>query len=615
MATVFPSGNDPYIFSDSLAQNSSDTSQPNLDLHAGAFDVADFTSAVAPGATTINLTFVIFAYPMAANTQAAFPQVPIVEVLDQNSGPEGHGTSLHPTPDGTAAFAVSGTQFVNYSLKTSGGGVSQIVFSVNNVPLDSLSWRIRFTINDGVTSDAAQKGLTFVVDTADARAPWLAVPGQLNLPPTGPMPIDFAAALKSITLAGPAPPGSFGQLEGNQTYTVLLPVGNYGTGPLTISGVTAPATTNGFSIRLLTAPLTVAPGSVDQATLQATFQAPSAEQSAGAATPTAFTLACNDPLAVGGGKTAHFNFVSLFTHVRQHNVWAARQQMPTARFSLAAAVAGNGKLYAIGGTVSGLDDLQTVEEYDPVTDNWATTAKALMPTARQGLGLAAAGNGKLYAVGGSGGSAARLTAVEEYDPVNNSWAVKQSMRIARTHLGLAVRNGKLYAVGGIDENLDALPTVEVYDFATNTWVTKKPMTTARSSLGLALASNGKLYAVGGLNHAALFSAMTAVEEYDPETDNWTTKAPLQTPRMEVALAAASNGKLYAVGGSNLEGTLATVEEYDPTTNVWTTKAPMKISARTLLGLAAAQDGNLYAVGGNRSQNELQVTQAVEAYSP
>jgi len=613
MATLFPSGNDPYTFSDSLVQNSSDTSQTNLDLHAGAFDVADFTSAVPLGATTIHLTFVIFAYPMAANTTAAFPQVPVVEVLDQSSGFDGHGTSLHTTPDGTAAFAVSSSEFVNYSFKTLGGGVFQIVFSFNNVPLDSLNWKIRFTINDGATSDAAQKGLTFVIDTADARAPWLAVPGQLNLLSTGPTPIDFAAALKSITLAGQAAPGSFDQLEGNQTYTVLLPVGNYGTGPLTIGGVTAPVTTNGFSIRLL-APLTIAPGGVDQVTLQATFQAPPAEQSGGAATPTAFTLTCNDPLAAGGGKTAHFDTVSLFTHVRQHNVWATRQPMPTARFGLAAAIAGNGKLYAIGGTVSGIDNLQTVEEYDPVTDNWATTTKAPMPTPRQGLGLAA-GNGKLYAVGGSGASAVKLTAVEEYDPVNNTWSVKQPIRTARTHLGLAARNGKLYAVGGMDENLHALPTVEVYDLAANTWVTKKPMSTARSSLGLAFASNGKLYAVGGINADAFFSAMVAVEEYDPDTDNWTTKAPLQTPRMEAALAAASNGKLYAIGGSNPDGILAAVDEYDPATNSWSTRAPMKISARTLLGLASAQDGNLYAVGGNGSRSEDRPTQAVEAYSP
>jgi len=613
MATLFPSGNDPYTFSDSLVQNSSDTSQTNLDLHAGAFDVADFTSAVPLGATTIHLTFVIFAYPMAANTTAAFPQVPVVEVLDQSSGFDGHGTSLHTTPDGTAAFAVSSSEFVNYSFKTLGGGVFQIVFSFNNVPLDSLNWKIRFTINDGATSDAAQKGLTFVIDTADARAPWLAVPGQLNLLSTGPTPIDFAAALKSITLAGQAAPGSFDQLEGNQTYTVLLPVGNYGTGPLTIGGVTAPVTTNGFSIRLL-APLTIAPGGVDQVTLQATFQAPPAEQSGGAATPTAFTLTCNDPLAAGGGKTAHFDTVSLFTHVRQHNVWATRQPMPTARFGLAAAIAGNGKLYAIGGTVSGIDNLQTVEEYDPVTDNWATTTKAPMPTPRQGLGLAA-GNGKLYAVGGSGASAVKLTAVEEYDPVNNTWSVKQPIRTARTHLGLAARNGKLYAVGGMDENLHALPTVEVYDLAANTWVTKKPMSTARSSLGLAFASNGKLYAVGGINADAFFSAMVAVEEYDPDTDNWTTKAPLQTPRMEAALAAASNGKLYAIGGSNPDGILAAVDEYDPATNSWSTRAPMKISARTLLGLASAQDGNLYAVGGNASRSEDRPTQAVEAYSP
>jgi len=43
------------------------------------------------------------------------------------------------------------------------------------------------------------------------------------------------------------------------------------------------------------------------------------------------------------------------------------------------------------------------------------TAKAAMPTARYGLAAAAPGNGKLYAVGGYTGSAI-VAANEEYDP-------------------------------------------------------------------------------------------------------------------------------------------------------------------------------------------------------
>jgi N-acetylneuraminic acid mutarotase len=582
---------------------------------------------------------------------------------------------------------------VDYTMASpDANGVVQIAFQQNNAPFDQQAWDIRFTINDGVTSAAAQTGLTFVVDAVDARAPWLAVPGQLTLSPTGPSPIDFAAALTNITLAGTAGSGGSDQLEAGRTYTVLLPVGNYGAGPLTISGVIPTDMTNGFSIRLLTAPLKIAPGGVDKVTLQASFQAPPAGQNGGAATPTAFTLACNDPLAAISGATAHFNIVSLFARVLpapsfapsphqfdpklgpaaatiitlfgSHfdvgavsvrfgnvvggivgtptatqitacvpamaaarlkitvqtaggsvtsddeftvlpgppNTWATKAPMPTARSGLGLAAASNGKLYAVGGTDTGNTTLATVEEYDPATDTWVS--KAPMPTARADLGLAAASNGKLYAVGGG-----FLATVEEYDPATNTWATKAPMPTARSYLGLAAAsNCLLYAVGGFvvaeggQPGGSAVDAVEEYYPATDTWATKAPMPTARFGLGLSAASNDKLYAVGG-------GVLATVEEYDPATDTWATKASMPTARSGLGLAAASNGKLYAVGGTDTGNTtLATVEEYDPATNTWVSNAPMP-TARTGLGLDAENGGKLLAVGGSPA------AAVVEEYTP
>jgi len=54
-----------------------------------------------------------------------------------------------------------------------------------------------------------------------------------------------------------------------------------------------------------------------------------------------------------------------------------------------------------------------------------------MPTARDSLDLAAAPNGKLYAVGGNysliveeGGCGGFCSVVEEYDPATNTWSQK-----------------------------------------------------------------------------------------------------------------------------------------------------------------------------------------------
>ncbi len=289
------------------------------------------------------------------------------------------------------------------------------------------------------------------------------------------------------------------------------------------------------------------------------------------------------------------------------DTWATRASMPTARFGLGAATANNGKLYAIGGYNGGW--LTTNEEYDPATDTWAT--RASMPTPRESLGVAAASNGKLYAIGGHNGS--YLTTNEEYDPSTNTWATRASMPTARYQAGVvAASNGKIYVIGG-GNGVSWLTTVEEYDPATNTWATRASMPTARGDMGVAAASNGKIYVIGGFYGPTYVPGtyLATVEEYDPATNTWATRASMPTARDGLGVVVASNGKIYAIGGQNVtDGYLAIVEEYDPATDTWATRASM-LTARFGLGAAKASNGELYAIGG---YNGGWLT-AVEEYSP
>lgn len=72
------------------------------------------------------------------------------------------------------------------------------------------------------------------------------------------------------------------------------------------------------------------------------------------------------------------------------------------------------------------------------------------------------------------------------------------------------------------------------------------MPTARGSLAVATASNGKIYAIGGQTTAELGAVV--VEEYDPDTDAWQTKSPLREDKYGLARIGAANGKVYVVGG-------------------------------------------------------------------
>src|SRR5439155_1569740 len=170
-------------------------------------------------------------------------------------------------------------------------------------------------------------------------------------------------------------------------------------------------------------------------------------------------------------------------------------------------------------------------------------------------------------------------------------------------VGVAAVNGKVYAIGGTPDQSNGPATVEEYDPATNSWTNCAglsstgcaPMPTARYALGVATATNGKIYAMGGM-------VANAVEEYDPATNSWATKAPMPTGRAYLGVVAAPNGKLYAIGGVDPGGSssppsvFAKVEQYDPATNTWVS-CPAMPTARAELGVAAADNGKLYAIGG------------------
>jgi N-acetylneuraminic acid mutarotase len=280
--------------------------------------------------------------------------------------------------------------------------------------------------------------------------------------------------------------------------------------------------------------------------------------------------------------------------------WAFRANMPTARVDTGVAAA-NGRIYVIGGYHFGLGGaLAMTEEYDPATNTWAS--RAPMPTARSGLRLVAAANGKLYAIGGTGNTHNHYAAVEEYDPATNTWATKAPMPTARGLLGAArSSNGKIYAIGGYTVTSPCCvntAAVEEYDPATNTWATKAPMPTVRTSLIVLAAANGRIYAIGGTTDLAV--PMSTVEEYDPVTNTWATKAPMPTARWDLAGATGTNGRLYTMGGASAVPSCcqhyATVEEYDPAVNTWATLESMPLAMNGMEATTGA-NSKLYVFGG------------------
>ncbi len=144
---------------------------------------------------------------------------------------------------------------------------------------------------------------------------------------------------------------------------------------------------------------------------------------------------------------------------------------------------------------------------------------------------------------------------------------------------------------------------------TLTWTTKAPMSTPRVAPGVVAASNGKIYAIGGSDSPFLNS----VEEYNPSSDTWVDKAPMPTARHSFGCAQATNGRIYAMGGWN-GWFLSNNEEYDPATDTWTTKAPLWTAMHNV-SVVAADNGLVYAIGGTNTYGVYHGLTRVDAYNP
>jgi N-acetylneuraminic acid mutarotase len=211
-------------------------------------------------------------------------------------------------------------------------------------------------------------------------------------------------------------------------------------------------------------------------------------------------------------------------------------------------------------------------------------------------------DGRIYIAGGGAD-------VEVFDPQRQTWESLGKSPTDCAFLGLAALGKQIYVVGGVQQKKN-LATVYLFDIATKQWQKGTPLQVARSRLAV-VACVGKLYAIGGYignGKEALDTGI--VEEYDPGKQAWVKKASMPTPRHGHA-AVVVNHRILVIGGYGKRtsgyGELRVVEEYDPTTDRWQTRAPMP-TGRGFLGAAVVQ-GKVFAIGGHRQHSR------VECYDP
>lgn len=174
--------------------------------------------------------------------------------------------------------------------------------------------------------------------------------------------------------------------------------------------------------------------------------------------------------------------------------WSQIASMSQARFGVGCCVL-NEEIYAIGGSDG--SNLRSCEKYDPEKNLWVSIAS--MSVARKQVACAAMGD-SVYAIGGSDMSgsefAGRYQTVERYNPSTDQWVMVAPLLSPRSGAGAGVLDGILYVCGGFDGQ-HYLNTVEKYDPLTNRWQVGPPMIQSRDCVAVCVASYKKNKRIGG----------------------------------------------------------------------------------------------------------------------
>jgi parallel beta-helix repeat protein len=316
------------------------------------------------------------------------------------------------------------------------------------------------------------------------------------------------------------------------------------------------------------------------------------------------------------------------------DTWSLGAPLPVLEDYVSAVV--NDKIYMIG---------STTQIYDPKTDTWSVGASAPEKIIYADSAAAAATTGvmapkRIYVYDGS--------SLQIYNPKTDNWTFGTAPPTSRQYLGIGVVEDLLYFIGGFTYTPPGLytdyttneqytpigygtpdPTNQKTPATTNTtqptpnpqgiWTQKAPMQQARGRLGVATV-NGKIYAFGGdigamaalsnYDDGGTGAVVNTNEEYDPQTNTWTNKTPMPTPRKYFAIAVYQN-KIYCIGGALSNGTITSVNEvYDPALDTWQTKTPMP-TPRFRLNANIVND-KMYLISGGISGGESPVN---EVYNP
>ncbi|HTO52027.1 MAG TPA: hypothetical protein VMR50_01465 [Myxococcota bacterium] len=171
----------------------------------------------------------------------------------------------------------------------------------------------------------------------------------------------------------------------------------------------------------------------------------------------------------------------------------------------------------------------SVEVLAPETGEWSEIAP--MRIARESPAAAFGADGRLYVFGG------------KYS------AVSYNTRSHKPSELLAAEERAWEDAAGLGRD-PWLSSVECYDPTTGEWSFRAPMPSARQNPRAVLAADGRLWVFGcEIAWGPWYGQEPCIQIYDPSRDTWHDGPQLLKPRYGLAVVAAPDGRIFAIGGS------------------------------------------------------------------
>lgn len=287
--------------------------------------------------------------------------------------------------------------------------------------------------------------------------------------------------------------------------------------------------------------------------------------------------------------------------------------MSTLRFGATATRLQDGSVILIGGRSAA----NPAEVFDPASLTFTPTSTVPITPRSTGFTSTLLASGEVLIAGGEDS----LSDAEIYSPSGLFTVTGDLLTGRRLHTATLLADGRVFIAGGeaysaATDTWGTLDTTELFDPLTGIFSAAAPMADARLDHTATLLADGSVLIAGGRvpNPGTFtFTFLATSEIYHPDTDDFTSTGPMNSPRSIQTATLLANGKVLIAGGFNdNNSSQATSELYDPGTQTFTVTGSMhnKRGAHTANRLA---NGNVLISGGVELTPFLNVHSSADVY--